>query len=264
MSAVERLRQNNPARTSISICLFEEPSDADLALALQQNPFITTMDLFLGGARDLGWDSLLQVIATRVNLEKVTLQQDRNAALVSAILRAIQQNFAVQSVLLISLRLPTDLSTFVDTASSITLFDLFCCDMEPSLEREQGARDLAAALQRNTNIKTLRLGFMGDIYVIPILQSLQANVSLTSLTISGGSYSDATTRVIQQLLESSASIEHFDARGPKFSGDEFRPVSQGIVNSRSVSKVTLGSCNFKRHGIYSSVPKHPPEQGKLD
>ena len=64
-----------------------------------------------------------------------------------------------------------DISMFVDTASSITSFSLDGCDMEPS-EREQGTRILAAALQRNTNIETLELGELEDIYAVPILRGL--------------------------------------------------------------------------------------------
>ena len=83
----------------------------------------------------------------------------------------MQQNTAIRNVELGWLRLPTDISTFVDNASSITSFSLCNCDMEPA-EREQGTRDLAAALQRNTNIETLELFRLDDIYTVPILERL--------------------------------------------------------------------------------------------
>ena len=41
MSVVDMLRYHNPARTAISIHLRDETSDADLAEALEQNPFVT-------------------------------------------------------------------------------------------------------------------------------------------------------------------------------------------------------------------------------
>ena len=240
MSTVEELLENDPARTDITIDLRHETSDADLARALEQNQFVESIDLDLSDVQTTSWGDLLRVIAAREKLDNVGLcdsfdAEDRNApaALISSFLQATQQNSAIPSVNLACLHLPTAISTFVGTASSITVFDLYCCDMEPSLEREQGARDLAAALQRNTTINTLRLGFMDDIYVIPILQSLQANVSLTSLTIGGESFSGATTRAMQQLLVSTTSIEHFHLREPIFSGDEFRPVISALSRLNS-------------------------------
>ena len=180
MSAVvDALRRNDPAAPWINIILRDETSDADLAQALEQNQFVEQIDLDLRNVQTTNWEALLHVIATREKLDKVILfdsfdADNRNpAAFVSAILRAIQQNAAIRSVQLVFLRLPTDLSLFLDTASSITSFSIVCdCDMTPD-EREQGTRDLAVAIQRNTSIKTLHLGSMDDMYAIPILQGLQ-------------------------------------------------------------------------------------------
>jgi len=46
MSVVEELRQNNPAMKSVRIRLSGEPSDAALAQALEQNPFVTEIVFF--------------------------------------------------------------------------------------------------------------------------------------------------------------------------------------------------------------------------
>ena len=45
MSVVEELRQNDPAKTCIRIRLHDETSDAALAQALEQNPFVTDIVL---------------------------------------------------------------------------------------------------------------------------------------------------------------------------------------------------------------------------
>jgi len=169
MSAVDRLRQNNPAITDISIHLRLEPSDADLALALQQNSFIIDIELHLQWEQRTDWRNLLRVIAKRENLKTVQLegvdptetQRHAMVALVSPILRAIQQNSAIQDVALIDLRLPVGVATFLDTTSSIYYFCLWNCDMEP-VEQERGARYLAEALQRNTNIKYLDIRFLDE------------------------------------------------------------------------------------------------------
>ena len=166
MSVVDLLRRNDPTTTSIRIWLHGEPSDAELALALDQNPIITAITVSLEAAQDWNWDSLLRVIETRDNLENVSLvggaSAGRNApaAFILAFFRAIQQNAYIRFVGLFSLRLPADISTLVEIASSIKTFVLLRCVMEPA-EREQGARDLAMALQRNTSIQTSSSGQLG-------------------------------------------------------------------------------------------------------
>ena len=130
------------------------------------------------------------MIAARANLKKVELQDavsvDRRnapAGLVHSILLAIQQNTAIQSVEMSWLRLPTDISKFVDNASSITSFSLCNCDMDPA-EREQGARSLAAAIQRNSNIEHLELNNLEDIYAVPILEGLRSNTAVKTFIFS--------------------------------------------------------------------------------
>jgi len=251
MSVIDRLRQNDPATRKINISLQHETSDVDLAQSLEQNPFITAITVDLEGVQTSNWSNLWRVIATRANLETVKLKdavdpEERNSPtiLVSAILRAIQQNTAIQSLMLMHLSLPTDISTFVNAASSITFFSLWNCDMEP-VQRVQGARDLVAALLKNTNISTLKVGDMDDFYIFLILQSLRANVSVTTLAIGGESFSDATTRAIQQLLESTTSIQEFELVLAFFRGDEFHPFAQSLAHSRSVSALTFVSCKFR-------------------
>ena len=74
MSVVNTLAQNDPARTRFSIRLQAEPSDAALAQALEQNPFITEIELNVDGEQRVDWNSLLRVIATRANLANVKLR----------------------------------------------------------------------------------------------------------------------------------------------------------------------------------------------
>ena len=68
MAAVaEAVRQNDPARTRFSILLPDETWDADLAEALEQNPFVMDIVLGLERVQQANWNSLLRVIATRAN-----------------------------------------------------------------------------------------------------------------------------------------------------------------------------------------------------
>ena len=254
MSAVPLLRANDPATTRIHILLRRETSDA-LAGSLEQNTFVRELELNLEGEQRADWNSLLRAIAMRANLEKVTLEdayldEERNAtaALVRAFMQAIQQNTSIQSVELRTIRLPTDISTFVDNASSITSFRLYQCDGEPA-EREQGARDLAAALQRNKNIQSLGLYRLNDIYTTPILEGLRSNVFLKTFifnrSFSFTEVSDATSHALQHLLESTTSIQRFEFFNATFSGDTFRTVAQAISSSGSVSELKIEWCRFE-------------------
>jgi len=282
MSIVQQLRQNNPAMTSVRILLRLETSDADIAQALEQNPFVTDIVLDLGGVQQANWHSLLRVIATRANLERVELMEEvaprrllpgENtapaavvpAALVRSSLQAMQQNTAILSVKLAGLHLPTEISMFVNTASSITSFCLDTCDMEPAerdqgagelaadmepAERDhQGARELAAALHRNTNIKLLELFQLKGTYFLPILEGLRSNVSLKTFIFSPcGALSgwDATSSSLQHLLESTTSIQRFELREVNFMGEWlFHPIAQGIINSECVSELKFEWCQFR-------------------
>ena len=273
MSVVWLLRENDPATTAIRIAVGDETSDADHAQALEQNSFVTKIWVDLPWPRRAeapDWSPLLRVIATRANLEEVTVQDSlwsfqRNApvsALVRPILRAIQQNPAIRSVEMRNLRPITDISTFVDTASSITMFRLSgyftitntvfgLFDFAiPAAEREQEARSLAVAFQRNTNIETLELSSLEDIYAVPILEGLQSNVSVKAFRFSPGNISEATSHALQRLLESTTSIQRLDLGSMQCSmqfSDErlFHPIAQGIISSECVSELIFSSVSFQ-------------------
>ena len=256
MSVVEELRQNDPENTFICLQLRYETSDAALARALELNPFVTRIRLNVDTDEEQqrpDWNSLLRVFATRANLETVKLRgahRRTQSVLVRAFLQAIQQNTSIRSVDLQWVRLPIDISTFVDTASSIASFSIYGCDMEAA-EQEQGARDLAAALQRNANIGTLELSRLEDIYTVPILEGLQSNTFLKTFIFSPTSastnnISDATSHALQRLLESTTSIKRFEFRGASFSDEQlFRPIAQGIINSESVSELKISWVRFQ-------------------
>jgi len=249
--SVEELRENDPERTDICLELCFETSDADLAQALEQNPFVTDITLQLHGVEHTDWDSLLHVIATRSKLDEMTLQdvsraEWRNAptALVRSILRAIQQNTAIRTVRFKCLQLTTDIFTFVNTVSSITAVEFQQCDMQPG-EREHGARDLAAAFQRNAYIESLELSRLDELYVIPILECLQLNTAVKTFIFSPAHSTDATSHAIQSLLESTTSIQKCVFKAANFSAEMFRPIAQAITDSEYVSELSFSSVGFQ-------------------
>jgi len=245
MSVIEELRQNNPETNCITIVLLRENSDADLAQALEGNAFVTEIGLDLEAEQRAEWNSLLSVIATRTNLETVKLldafgaeRRKAPAMLVRSILRAIQRNTAIRNVELEWLRLPTDISTFVDNASSIASFSLSKC------VGEQGASDLAAAIQRNTNIETLNLSDLEDTYSFPILEGLRSNVSLKTFIFYSNparNLSDETSHAIHQILGSKTSIQRLEWSEATLSDE----IAQGITYSESVSELKFSWCRFE-------------------
>ena len=257
-SATEDLRRNDPTKTYICITLRHEPSDAAVAQALEQNPFVTYIRLDVYGEQRADWNSLLRVIATRANLETVNLWklpdlfdvQDAMTAdedaLVRSILRAMQQNPAIRNVdFQEGVRLPSNMSEFVDTASSITSFCLYNCDMDPA-EREQGVRDLAAAIQQNANIETLQLGcnVSDDFYTVPILEGLRSNTAVKTLIVEGH-LPDATSHALHQLLQSTTSIQNIGFHDIAFSSESlFRPIAQAITSKECVSGLKFTLCRF--------------------
>ena len=268
MSVVEELRQNDPARTKFYIRLHGETSDAALAQALEQNPFVTEIGLSLDRERRVDWNSLLRVIATRANLETVELRDAllvparAPSALVRSILHAIQQNTAIQNVEFWWLRLSTtDISTFVDNASSITSFRLNECDGEQG----ESSSDLAAALQRNRNIQSLEFSSiqslefsrLNDIYTIPILEGLRSNVSLKTFIFtpanSATEVSDATSQALQHLLESTTSIQIFELVRASFSERQFPLIAQAITSSECVSKLKFLRCRFEHQSSIAQL-----------
>ena len=189
---VPRLRQNDPDNTAISIPLRFETSDAALAQALQQNPFVTVIVFYLDGVlrhEVADWRSLLRVLETRENLEQVSLfssYRNTGAALLGGFLQAIRRNASIRSVGLSSSLLPAAaVSCFVGSATSVSTLSITSFGMME--QPQEGISDLVAALQSNSSIQTLRLCFThSEIYFISLLQSLRNNTTLKTLQISTG------------------------------------------------------------------------------
>ena len=85
--------------------------------------------------------------------------------------------------------------------------------MDPNIvDRVQGTRDLAGALQRNSNIQTLILKRLNDVdLMIPILRTMVSNATVTSLLIHRhGAYSEEMALAIEHLLDDNRSIQQLE------------------------------------------------------
>ena len=95
---------------------------------------------------------------------------------------------------------------------------------------------------------------MDNIYAIPILQGLRSNTYLKSLKIAGfGNFAVAGSPAIQQLLESTTSIQHFEIAFATFRGDEFRLVAQGLIHSGTICKLKFTFCRFQEEDQFRSI-----------
>ena len=247
--ALEMLRRNDPQQISVDIVLDNE-NDAAIAQALEQNQYVSRVWLHLG-RRIANSDHLCRQLATRANLVFFGLSgyysQRAPAERIRSIIQAIQQNSSVRTVEFANTILGAeDLCSFLDSVVHVTDLSLRNCKLAGG---EQGARDVAAALQRNASIETLKL-LSVDRFLVPIFDGLVSNTCLRNLVIQHRSFlSEATRNALQGLLESSTgSIQNFELKGIQFWEQSFRPVAQGLINGSTVTGITLDGCLFQDEG----------------
>jgi hypothetical protein len=254
VNVMDTLRENSPYPCTISFALEDESlSDHELARALQANEHVRALHINTKGTRDCTWDSLLRLIATREMLHEVGMgdydddvPQDPQVQTTSTdkFLQAIQMNSAIQTVLLCNIRVSGEsVASFLDAATSVTSFYLGGIRMEEH-EQERGAHEIAAALQRSTNIRTLKLGHLSDIFLLPILSGLTTNTHVEALYLWEG-LSFAASSSMGSLLENTESIVKFMLSN---NAESFRPLAQGLINSESVTDVTFHECSFDDEG----------------
>jgi len=242
--ALEMLRRNDPQQTRVEIRLDEE-DDAAIAQALEQNQYVSHIRLNLG-QRNTDWNHLHQVLATRRNLVQFVLLciPSIPGGRIRPILQAIQQNASVRVVEYFHNTWEAeDLCSFLDAAVHITDLALVRCDLTGG---EQGARDVTAVLQRNINIKTLTLCSVGP-FLDTVLEGLISNTCLKKLVIGDVFLAEASTRnALRVLLESTRSIQHLKLVGTR--GESFRVVAHGLIDSSTVTDITLKYCSFQDEG----------------
>jgi hypothetical protein len=252
------LRRNNPSETEIELHLSNFSDDVALSEALQANDHVNDIWLNLNVLANhaTNWDSLLRVLATRESLETVVLcdavyqihvmNRSRGSTppeQVPPFLLALQQNLNIQTVRFLALHLQGDsVASFLDAATSITKLEMEECVME-SLA---GARTIAAALQRNTNIRRLELHTRRETSLIPIVNSLPSNSSVKELSLWFLGLSVNSSLAVAHLLESSATIQRLELCGSRHDVDvdTLHPIAQGLIKSTSVTALKVSDCDF--------------------
>ena len=256
VTAVAELGRNNPRQTDVSIDLWdEEEDDAALAHALEGNDYVNEIQ-FAGRPRlqedrpPRRWDNLLRVLTTREKLERVSFSASGShrpritpeiTSEHAMILQAVQENPCVRSVGIkwFNLASGETISSFLDSAASLTKFELEDCIMTT-----QGAGTVATALQRNTNLQTLNLRNLNESHLSPMLQGLETNTSLQSLSLCQQTLGEVAPLAVQNLLERTPSMQCLELVCISFSEEKFRPICQGLIRSTTVSKVRLNQIDF--------------------
>lgn len=129
MSTVEEIRRNVPLQTSVVIDMDEDHSlDAPIIEALQQNPYITTINLIIGfGGTPRNWPRLLRHLGPRNNLQQVRLYARITHIEHAMLLQAIQQNTNVRDFTISSIGISVaTLVPFLNAATHITDLWLNC------------------------------------------------------------------------------------------------------------------------------------------
>jgi len=249
---VAELRRNDPNRKLVEVRLgWQEQEDIALSLELERNNYINEIR-FLSDSPEQQhhWDNLVRVLATREKLERVHFVGDRfidgrfhPIVQHAMILQAVQRNPFVHTVGFDNFDLASGelVSSFLDNATSLTLFKLACCAMNT-----QAAGRIAASLQRHTNLQKLSLSELQDSPFTLILQGLETNSCLQSLELNVGDpiITREAAPAIEQLLDRTTSIRCLELKNFMFTEESFRPICQALIRSTTVSEVQFGFCFF--------------------
>jgi len=250
---VRWLGENDPIRKVVYIRLWQE-RDAPLAQALERNDYINDIHFIVEMVpqteqpQEEHWDNLLRVLATQEKLEKVEIDgygPGRPPITVehATILQAVQQNPSIGSVTFAGCNLTSGevISSFLDTATSLRQFCLRTCSMTG-----EGAGRIAASLQCNTSLRTLTLLDLEDSHFTVILQGLETNASLQSLSLYHFYHTlgQAVPLAVQHLLERTSSIQSLELNNQSLKEESLRPICQALIRSTTTSKVQFGNCLF--------------------
>lgn len=247
-SVVQELRRNDPTVTEITIMLWHEPSDADLAQALERNAFVTKITIVFGDLlRRFNWPLLVRAIAARETLTDFRLNFHPAPALLLQFLNAANANANVKKIDLsfFTFVIGSDLFAFCARLNASVLV-LHSCDMADPAQCEPAARALSA----NTAVKTLVLrpsGTNGLLLVAALLRNLVTSTSVKTLCTDFGplQMNDDCSSLIGSLLEATTTLERFEfGHIRRLNGEKLTPIARGLINSASVCNFNISRTSF--------------------
>lgn len=210
MSLLGRIRRNDPRVTFARIDLNDDHLDAAVTDALQQNPHIDEIYLWL--PRELrNWPRLLQHLETRSNLHKVSLFwfQRSPQANITNLLHAVQRNTNVRDVKFCNSyhQVPVGLIVpFLKSAGHITDLKIFSA-FETYDDSIDGPAILSASLGHVVNLRRLELsGTLQAEYLVAIFDSLRLNQSVEILSLDFVIFSDGAWDSFKNLMRRTPTI----------------------------------------------------------
>jgi len=258
-SPTDFVRRNDPdtSEFEIDLSLFStDPEVKAFAEALEQNEYINGIVFLMGGMMScLNWDPLFRVLSSRRNLTAVVLSGNHrvprpSSTVITMFLRSLQQNAKISRASFVDIIFSDeDIGFFVDTAGSVDFLCFAECDFL-SANQQQDASNFASAIQRKTNLDTLVLDSLRDMYLQQIVQCLGSIVCLNKLifAVSSLSMNEASSLAIQHLLVSTKTITGLYLSSWNTNVVKnmvaFRNIVQGLINSTTVQNVVFSTCTF--------------------
>ena len=188
-------------------------SDEELAGVLLRNTdrSLEQLHIYLQGAGDGPWESLLEAIQTHPVIEWVALADDfgsggarTSAAGVNRFLLALRQNQRVESVYLECGYLTGEIiSAFLDNATFLRNLTFGSVHWE---HPERDIPQLKSALQRNSNITRLEIEDMRGQELNQVLNGLAGNRHLQELVLYSCDLTGTAFAGLKNLLDSNVSI----------------------------------------------------------
>jgi len=225
-----------------------EISDVVLTRALEQIPTVNNVNTiyisFTAGYRN--WPLFFRHLATRENLEKVCLNVGLSSFHardepwdedIRSILEHIQQNNATRVVKFGDLRLsPTSVAKFLDDSTHLTDFTLEDDFTIVCPNDNDGAKDLAAALQRHPNLLHLDLRLAQNNTEAILLNALHTNMVLQKITIHPQFWSVETFRAFQKFMRLTTTLRELHiAPQNKWGKELFLDMAKNNSSLRSMS-----------------------------
>jgi len=223
MPVIDELRRNDPRVTSVSFRLFEDFSDADHTEALQQNPHITDIRLWIYSAL-WNWPILLSHLETRNNLHHVALllNQDCGASF-EIILQTLERNTNVREFRCSGIPVAVQtLASFLNAATQITKL-VMNAPLRNGNITIGGPALLSASILGMPYLQYLTLGNIQPEYLVAIFDTLRHKKSLQTLNVRESKLlsSPAAMASFQKLMRTTSMIrelviscfEPFESRG---------------------------------------------------
>ena len=246
-NTISRVANNDPSLTSLDLFLNGIGDDGAkaLAAALKNNTSLTSLNLGGNGIGAEGAKALATALKTNTSLTSLNLRGNRiGDDVANALAAALKTNTSLTSLNLVNNGIGDDganaLAIALETNTSLTSLNLW-----DNRIGDDGANALATALEKNTSLTLLNLGDnrIGTEGAKALATALKTNTSLTSLELDSNRIGDETNSTIHTLIINNR--EEFKSR---FS--QFRTT---LANCQLIQKNGFSFSNIEVQGFKNKI-----------